>query len=374
MANSKAPRQANIELLRVVSMLAVIAMHFLGVGGVMTSSSGVWFVVSSTFYSFAITATSCYVLIGGYFLTTSKFRTGRIFRLLLEFFTYTFGIYLLFGLVVLLKNGENIFSWHEFYTFYLFPIVHEENWFVTCYIVMLLLSPFYNILLQHLTKRQHQLLIALTVFLFSGIPSVIWHAAGQFLQSGGYSFVWFSVLYFVAGYFRLYGVSTRLKSWVLGLIYFGASAVTTALVNHEFLYPSVLTEEKNGYYYFFNYNFLTVFIASVAMFLLFHRVTIRSAKLGRTINKIASYSFAVFLIHTHPSITGALWQGVVHTERFANSPLMLVGMLVIPPVIYALCMLVEQVRLWLSAPLLNSGRLNAKFAEWDESIEFNELA
>lgn len=374
MANQKAPRQANIELLRVVSMLAVIAMHFLGVGGVMTSSSGVWFVVASTFYSFAITATSCYVLIGGYFLTTSKFRTGRIFRLLLEFFTYTFGIYLLFGLVVLLKNGENIFSWHEFYTFYLFPIVHEENWFVTCYILMLLFSPFYNILLQHLTKRQHQLLIVLTVFLFSGIPSVIWHAAGQFLQSGGYSFVWFSVLYFVAGYFRLYGVSTHLKSWVLGLIYFGASAVTTALVNHEFLYPSVLTEEKNGYYYFFNYNFLTVFIASVAMFLLFHRVTIRSAKLGRTINKIASYSFAVFLIHTHPSITGALWQGVVHTERFANSPLMLVGMLVIPPVIYALCMLVEQVRLWLSAPLLNSGRLNAKFAEWDESSEFNELA
>ena len=62
MANQKAPRQANIELLRVVSMLAVIAMHFLGVGGVMTRSPGVWFAVSSTFYSFAIAATSCYVI------------------------------------------------------------------------------------------------------------------------------------------------------------------------------------------------------------------------------------------------------------------------------------------------------------------------
>ena len=161
MANQKAPRQANIELLRVVSMLAVIAMHFLGVGGVMTRSTGVWFAVSSTFYSFAIAATSCYVLIGGYFLATSKFRTGRIFRLLLEFFTYTFGIYLLFGLIVLLKNGDNIFSLHEFYTFYLFPIVHEENWFVTCYILMLLLAPFYNVLLQHLTKQQQSRLVDL---------------------------------------------------------------------------------------------------------------------------------------------------------------------------------------------------------------------
>lgn len=374
MSNRKAPRQANIELLRVVSMLAVIAMHFLGVGGVMTSSTGVWFVVASTFYSFAIAATSCYVLIGGYFLATSKFRTGRIFRLLLEFFTYTFGIYLLFGLVVFLKNGDNIFSLHEFLTFYLFPIVHEENWFVTCYILMLLMAPFYNILLQNLSKKQHLLLIVLTVFLFSVIPTVIWHAAGQFLQSGGYSFVWFSVLYFVAAYFRLYGVPEHLKSWVIGLVYFSASAVTAALVNHEFLYPSVLTDEKNGFYYFFNYNFLTVFIASVAMFLLFHRVTIRSAKTGRLINRIASYSFAVFLIHTHPSITGALWKGIVHTERYANSPLMLVGLLVIPPVIYALCMVVEQLRLGVSKPVLNSERLNAKFAEWDEDSGFNEVA
>ena len=102
--SGKAPRQANIELLRITSMLAVIAMHFLGVGGVMTASTGVWFVVTSVLYSFLIVATSCYVLIGGYFLATSRFRTGRIFRLLLEFFTYTFGIYLLFGLVVLIKN------------------------------------------------------------------------------------------------------------------------------------------------------------------------------------------------------------------------------------------------------------------------------
>ena len=372
MAEQKAPRQANIELLRILAMLGVICMHFLGVGGVMTESSGPWFVVTSVFYSFAIAATSTYVLIGGYFLATSKFRTGRIFRLLLEFFTYTFGIYLLFGLVVYLKNGDNLFQWHEFYTFYLFPIVHEENWFVTCYILMLLFAPFYNVLLQHLTKQQHLLLIAVTVSLFSGVPSLIWHAAGQFLQSGGYSFVWFSVLYFVAAYFRLYGVPEHLKSWLLGLVYVGASAVTALLVNREHLYPSVLTEEKNGYYFFFNYNFLTVFAASVAMFLLFHRVTIRSAKLGRAINRIATYSFAVFLIHTHPSITGALWHGVVHTERCVDSPLVLVVMPVAALLIYALCCLIEQVRLWLEAPILNSKKLNAWFAGLDELSGFNE--
>ena len=370
--SEKAPRQANIELLRVLAMLGVVCMHFLGVGGVMTASSGVWFVVSSTVYAFAIAATSCYVLIGGYFLSTAKYRTGRLFRLLLEFFTYTFGIYLLFGLIVLAKNGDNLFSWHEFYTFYLFPIVHEENWFVTCYILMMLFAPFYNVLLDHLTRRQHLLLIALTVSLFSGVPTLIWHAAGQFLQSGGYSFVWFSTLYFVAAFFRRYGLPNGWKPWLLALVYVGASALTALLVNREHLYPGVLTEEKNGYYFFFNYNFLSVFVASVAMFLLFHHVTVRSAKTGRLINKLATYSFAVFLIHTHPAITGALWNGIVHTERYVDSPLMLVGLLVIPPVIYAVCSLIEAVRLWLSKPLLENKRLNAWFAELDIRSGFNE--
>ena len=365
-------RQANIELLRITSMLAVIAMHFLGVGGVMTASTGPWFVVCSGFYAFAIVATSCYVLIGGYFLATSKFRTGRIYRLLLEFFTYTFGIYLLFGLVVYLKNGENLFSWHEFSTFYLFPIVHEENWFATSYLLMLVFSPFYNVMLQHLTKAQHKLLIAGTVVLFSVVPSILWHASSQFLQNGGYTFVWFSVLYFVAAYFRLYGFPEHMRAALYGGVYVLSSVVTALLVNLEFQHPSHLSAEKNSYYFFFNYNFFTVFVASVTFFALFHFVTIKSAKLGRTINKVAGYSFAVFLIHTHPAITGALWNGVVHTERFVNSPLVLVGLLVLPPVIYALCALVEQLRLWVSKPLLNNEKLNAWFSELDEKSGFNE--
>ena len=368
----KAPRQANIELLRIVAMLGVVMMHFLGVGGVMTASTGVWFTVTSTIYAFAIAATSCYVLIGGYFLSTSRFRAGRIFRLLLEFFTYTFGIYLLFGLVVFLKNGDNLFSWHEFSTFYLFPIAHEENWFVTCYLLMMLFSPFYNVLLQHLTKRQHLLLIALTVSLFSVLPSVLWHAAGQFLQSGGYSFVWFSVLYFIAAYFRLYGVPVNAKPALLLAIYAGASAVTALLVNREHLYPGLLTEEKNGYYFFFNYNFVTVLAASVAMFLLFHHVTVRSARVGKVINKVASWSFAVFLIHTHPAITGALWHGVVHTERFVNSPWVLLALPVTAVAIYAVCSAVEALRLLVSKPLLESKRLNTWFAKLDEESGFHD--
>ena len=369
---TKAPRQANIELLRVLAMLSIICMHFLGVGGVMTASTGVWFVVTSTFYSFAIAATSTYVLIGGYFLCTSKFRTGRFFRLLLEFFTYTFGIYLLFGLLILWKNGDNLFSWHEFYTFYLLPIVHEENWFVTCYILMMLFAPFYNVLLRHLNRHQHLLLIVLTVSLFSGVPTLVWHAAGQFLQSGGYSFVWFSVLYFTAAYFRLYGLPEKWSAWKLALGYVAASLVTALLVNLEHLRPGVLTEEKNGYYYFFNYNFFTVFAASVAMFLLFHHVTIRSEKAGQVINKLAGYSFAVFLLHTHPSITGALWHGVVHTERYVDSPLVLIALPVAAIVIYAVSCLIEQLRLWVSAPLLNSEKLNAWFADLDARTGFNE--
>lgn len=366
-----APRKYNIELLRITSMLSVIMMHFLGVGGVMAEATGGWFVAISIFYSFAIVATSCYVFIGGYFLATSRWKTARIFRLLLEFFTYTFGIYLLFALLVYLKNGDNLLNWHEFGTYYLFPVVHEENWFVTCYLLMVLFAPFVNVLLQNLSQRQHKALIGLLLFLFCLLPSLIWNVSWQFLQNNGYSFVWFLTLYVVAAYFRYYGFPRTLKPSVLVFLYAAASGMTALLVNHEHLYPGFLTEQKNGYYYFFNYNFLTTFVASLCFFALFFHVRIRSDKVGKVINKLASYSFAVFLLHTHPAITGALWHGVVHTEKFINSPWLLLALPLSALAIYAVSSLIEQLRLWLSAPLLKSKRLNARFSEWDRNIGFS---
>ena len=372
MAN-RAVRQANIELLRITSMLSVILIHFFGVGGVMTQSTGVWFAISSTIYAFAMVAPSCYVLISGYFLATSKFRSSRVFRTLLEFFIYTFGIYLLFCLLVYVKNGDVLFSWHEFLTYYLFPVVHEENWFVTCYLLMLLFSPFYNVLLRSLSQRQHKVLILLCLFLFCGIPTVIWNSSWQFVQNNGYSFIWFTVLYFVAAYFRKYGVSkTYLKPWVLFLTYFLCSCISALLVNHEALHPGYLSTDRNGYYYFFNYNFATMFIASAAFFLLFHYVNIRSENTSKVINRLASYSFAVFLIHTHPAITGALWTGIVQTDKWVNSPLMLVVGPLSAVAIYLVCSAIEQLRMWACKPIEQNKTLNAWFAEIDIRSGFNE--
>ena len=113
-----------------------------------------------------------------------------------------------------------------------------------------------------------------------------------------------------------------------------------------------------------------MFIASVCSTA--HRVTIAHGRPDGS-STGSRPTLAVFLIHTHPRSPGAL-KGIVHTERYVDSPLMLVGLLIIPPVIYALCMVVEQLRLWITKPVLNSERLNAKFAEWDERSEFNEVA
>ena len=65
-------RQTGIELLRIVTMLMIIGLHYLLFGGPLFHAKGLnqklaWFIEA-----FFFVAVNCYVLISGYFLVTKK--------------------------------------------------------------------------------------------------------------------------------------------------------------------------------------------------------------------------------------------------------------------------------------------------------------
>lgn len=368
MSNTKKVRMANVELLRIIAMLNVIVLHFLGVGGVLTGSTGPYFYIASAIYSFAIVSTNVYVLISGYFTVTSTFRTSRIFKILLEFVTYALGIYLVYCLVMHFALDIDTFSVRDLTRTYLFPVINEENWFVTSFVLIMLLSPFYNILIRALSRKQFSVLIIGITVLFSFVPTVVPFASWQLGQGNGYTFVWFTVLYFIAAYLRLYGLP---KAWTkpkLIAAYIVTSLITFAAVILEHDHPGVLTEERNSYYFFFNYNSILVLIASLCIFALFLKFEINNEKLVKVINRIASYSFAVFLIHTHPAIADILWFQGVKTSLVVDTLRFIPVMIVSAIVIYALCSIIEQFRLIIFSPVLKSQKLQDFFNELDKKL------
>lgn len=84
-----------------------------------------------------------------------------------------------------------------------FPVLFRQYWYVTAYFGMCLFIPFFNLLLERLTRRQAKVLALSLVLIFSLLPTL--RQGDVFLTDNGYSVLWLSCLYLLGGILRLHG-------------------------------------------------------------------------------------------------------------------------------------------------------------------------
>lgn len=253
-------------------------------------------------------AVNCFVLISGYFLVNSKFSWKKVAKLWGETLFYSISIYLL-----LIITGTHEFSLKEAVKSFL-PIITREYWFVNVYLLMYILSPFLNVLINHLNKKELKKLIIILLFAFCIMPSCL-PAGMNFDSTGGYGIIWFIVIYLLAAWIKLYNVNIKIlskkKEYYL-LIYLILSLVIATL--RIIVYPKIKTDIM------YNYNFILVFLASVFLFLFFKDIQIKSEKISKIIAYISSLTFGVYLIHEHKVLReNVLYNKILHTELWKNS-------------------------------------------------------
>lgn len=103
-------RQANMELLRILSMLMIIVLHCLGKSGILKAEAGAWNMGVTWFLeALCAGAVNVYILISGYFSVRSVFKIKKIFMLWLQVAFYSVWIYaiLAFLKIVPLKTAFN---------------------------------------------------------------------------------------------------------------------------------------------------------------------------------------------------------------------------------------------------------------------------
>ncbi|MFC5465624.1 acyltransferase [Lederbergia graminis] len=339
-------RKSNFELLRIISMLMIVVLHT-GTHGlskyVDVETLGTY---NEFFYYFirslAIIAVNVYVFISGYFLVKSKFKWRRLLLLFLETSFISSIIYL--GTV-----------WFEFETFTfenfiksLFSIYFRQYWFVTVYFVLYLISPFLNLLIENLSKRDHRNLL---IILF--VISAVWQFffSNNFLAiMSGYSIVYFIFLYILAAYIRFYDFIFKDFKKNIYLISF----VLLALLN-SFLFlqlgKSNVMDFINEIHFLqiqktdlFDYNSPIVLAMSYCLFLYFKHLNITS----RIINFSATYVFGVYLIHEQPSMRQVLWEklGIIENVISTKTNYILVKYLTVSIVVFLAC--------WLASLVLSS--------------------
>ncbi len=344
-------RQANFELLRVLAMAMIVAMHFMQKGGILqplttgiTPVNGVAWLLES----FCIVAANCYVLIAGYFLVDAEWKQKKLITLVAQVLFYS----LLIPLICLGVGIGDVQSWtiYEWITAIL-PVQTEHYWFATAYVLLFLLSPVLAAGVKNMSKKQLERTIGILLVFFCVFKSVspILLATDQY----GYDYPWFICLFLIAAYIKQYQTKegglqigntvlfSSLKSSLVCYLVTGfatfAFSVVLGMVNSRI--------GKFDYYMnmVYSYNHILTVFSSVSLFCVFKHWRPKEGKGIRFLAGLAPYTFGVYLIHENVAIRN-LWPQWFMVEKVKDSLWFVPYMCFVIICLFAVCMLIDRVR------------------------------
>lgn len=307
-------RNIAFDILRIIAMLMVTMLHITGhgLGGVeIEAFSGTYWIVL-IFNTFSLVAVNCFVLISGYFLSQKNVSLKKIVALWFQVWTYSVAIYL----VLCAMPGVDVNFSIPALVECLCPLLSNQYWFFTCYLLLYLFSPVLNRLIAVWDQQEHQKILIALIAVFSVIPSInIW--GDSFGTNRGYSLVWFSVLYLIAGYIRKYPLHLPVHP---ALVYAVPSVVLCALHSAITAWnpgigslEEILTNQTS-------YNGPLVLCASVGLLIWAQNSSPRSnAWIIKVITTSASLTFGVYLLHDHGTIRQVLWNDWVRLAEVSTN-------------------------------------------------------
>jgi len=286
----KTIRLSNIELLRIVAMFLVLALHanYYTHGAVTLEELGaskVSAIFRTYFQGITICCVNIFVLISGWFGICVSKRSFASF--VFQCLYFLIGVYLISVFV-----GNTTFSLKGFLENFL--IVQDlDYWFIKSYIGLYLLSPVLNVFSEHVDKRQFQVVL-ISFFVYQTVYGWIYPSVATI--NGGYSIISFIGLYLLARYVRKHSMKCFQYSRhtdlyiILGLSLLQLFFSVCAILSGKPIVGKFI--DFGGYI-----NPVTI-LMSLYIVILFSKLRITSS----VINNIAKSSFAVYLFHTHKCI------------------------------------------------------------------------
>ena len=300
-------RESNFELLRILAMIMIIAHHF-AYHSDMTFDTSV--ITLNRLWQQLLMfgghiGLNAFVLISGYFMIDKiGLDLSKIARIWLMMFFYSVTVYL-----ASIPLGAMKF-WPKVIKETLFPINLGTWGFASAYFMLLIFSPFINVLLRSLSKNQYRVMLAVMLIFWSVIPTF---TSFGFLSN---YFLWLVVVYSIAGYIKLYpedfsrGKSFYLK-WMLiiwGLTY--ASAIVLDIAGFKIEVCARYATHFSGMQH------INIVLTAVCMFMVFKDTNIGYS---RVINRIAGTTFGIYLIHDDYFINDYLWQNLFKNPALVDN-------------------------------------------------------
>ena len=186
----KKERSSNIELLRIFSIMLIISFHYVFKGGFYFETATVNKIIVDVFTMFGELGVNLFVLITGYFMIHGTFRWKKVIYLMIEVQFYN----ALTLLIAYRGNMAGLLAELNFRSF--FPNIYGLYWFVVCYMLLYIMSPYLNRLIKGMTKQENEKFLLICLALWCVIPTFFGMKINETESLLYYNrFIWLMVVY-----------------------------------------------------------------------------------------------------------------------------------------------------------------------------------
>lgn len=340
-------RKSNIELLRIISMLAIILHHaiihgvFRGTWNFPTEASREIFSNGTFIYQILFFGgkfgVQVFVMITGYFMISSKISIKTISKFWVPVFTWSI-IFLILRLLGM--PSEVTISLKEIVKSIL-PILSSNYWFAQAYLMLFLVIPILNSLYRKLSPKKFAYLI-----LFLLLVSIIIPTFTTIYLVGNNAAPLFILLYYIGALIRNYEeiISKNIRtikiilplSFAVYILSVWCLDMLGLKLNLDiFLTKATILGSQNS---------LLVLLCSSSVFIMFTQLNLPTIK---WINIVASSTFGVYLIHDNIFFRSVLWGKITPIDNSflkINQFVALGYILIYVLLIFLSCFLLERFR------------------------------
>lgn len=321
MSSNKITQQRNssIELLRIICILFILLMHALPQNDVTAFNKFLRYPIN-----IGNIGVSCFILISGYYgLTFKSFRFIQL--ILLTTFYSLFTFFLNHGWVLNLTTLKTAF---------VIPLY--SNWFITCYLFLMLLSPYIDIFIINCEEKKFKKLLMILFIGFSLIPTALNTPYYAVVTHGGKCLIYMLFVYMTGRYISIREEKrdrrreTNRKKVLLCFM-------TLALLACAANYMVGKLFDRDCFIYFLDCSPF-IFVMSILTFYYFKSYTFYS----KTINYIASSVLAVYLLDG----TRLFWnEKLFHLNEFSQDNAMLLLLLLEVSTVFIFAVIIDKIRI-----------------------------
>ncbi len=349
-------RNSNFELMRIVSMFFIIIYHIIfRIGSIYSyQMSTITYMFLKFLIAIVLVHVNSFIILTGYFQCEKRMKVTKIFSINNAVWFYQIAF---LTLALLLSHYLNIKLAYPITELDIFksiiPLDYGLYWYIGNYLVLYILSPILNKIVNSCNKKELQWIIIIMMILFSIIPTLT--LDGVIYTNQGHSIANFILLYFIGAYLKIYPihkndilkkVSITARKTIYILVFFTSSLLSLLC----FSMSEQLSNPNNGeivnhissiFFNFYNsFGSPILIMQTVSYFLFFSTITFKN----KLINKISRYTLGIYLIHENVYVRDNLY-GLLrcfNVERFQSKQVLMIFIIAI--IIFIVCALIEMMR------------------------------